>query len=185
MRTLMFVCLFALIPSVAFGEVVVTKSLEGALGSSAEATSGSVSTSRQSADLAIDASADVEVPIEAMRMPEGWKTPGLGGGVTLDGAGVASMCEGCESEAQFDVRGDAELRLHVPFVTGFYRETYQRPVQFDDGYWRNERGTIRRALGFRAKGLEVRTEELEGDMLTINWERRELFRAELGNYFSP
>lgn len=191
MRFVAFVLLaVSLQPTAAFAsdnprELIFEKELEGSLATTAEGTSGSVDTSSQTGRAALDTGADLKLTVPELHMGDPWLMPVIGIGGSVDSELIGVLCDGCDSDKSIDVRGDAEVRVHATWATGFYRETYQRPVQFSDGFWRNERSTIRRTIGVHVDGLAFKDEMYDCAMFPFDWERRELFQAELSNYFEP
>lgn len=104
----------------------------------------------------------------------------LGASVDASFEGELEACEGCEGPGE--IVSDVELGARILWVDLLYGETYQRPVTFDDGYWRPESGLAGRSLGLRFPGVfqlgttqDPGVTEVAGRLLGGEVRRRELF----------
>lgn len=190
MRTLLALLLVMALPQTAAAadderELLLDGHLRGALGTTADHTGGTADISTQSARASLDTGGDLRLTIPELHLGDPWYKPVIGIGGTVDTELIGALCGGCDAERSLDLQGAVEGRVHATWFTGSYRETYQRPVKFSDGFWRNERGTIRRTIGASFTGMGFDNGTADATIAPIDWERRELFRSELSNYFEP
>ncbi len=93
-------------------------------------------------------------------------------------------CEACDSIGE--VISDVELAATLGWVDVLYGETFQRPVTFDNGYWRAETGLAGRSVGLRWPGffnLKADPEMYDGQIVQAHLlggqvRRRELFEVQ-------
>ncbi len=106
------------------------------------------------------------------------RDPFFAAALELDASLVLSPPEASQEVALMQGRVGTEIA--VGWVDGSYSEDYQRPVSFEDGYWRSEDGAIRRTLGVHMPGLLSSTwEDVNGsgsmNLGRVQFERRELW----------
>ena len=164
--------------------LVVSPEFSARVAGTADGTSGTVDTSSSSGRFDLSAGIGISKAMPDWHLGDPWVMPTLGASVGTDLELIGGGCGECETT--WDLIGGLELDTRLLWWDAYYREDYQRPVDFDDDFWRDETGTIRRTIGFDVPGLfQMDNGEYAMGMLTFGWERRELFQAELGSYFSP
>ncbi len=165
-------------------ELVVDPELELQVSGTVDGTSSERQASGQTGRVGADLGLGIYSTLPSWHPGDPWVMPMIGVKASADGELFGTACEECDSS--LDLQHSFGLDAKILWYDAYYRESYQRPVSFDDSYWRDETSTIRRTIGFDVPGLlQWDHEDWTAGMLVGGFERRELFEAELGNYFEP